>query len=50
MAPDFLKFFKNALNLIDLMSIVPFYIHAGGEPGRGEHAYLGQLGAGWPRS
>lgn len=25
-APDFLKFFKNALNLIDLMSIVPFYI------------------------
>ncbi|XP_008829765.1 potassium voltage-gated channel subfamily S member 2 [Nannospalax galili] len=25
-APEFLKFFKNALNLIDLMSIVPFYI------------------------
>ncbi|CAM4516170.1 delayed-rectifier potassium channel regulatory subunit KCNS2 isoform X1 [Caretta caretta] len=25
-APDFLKFFKHALNLIDLMSILPFYI------------------------
>lgn len=25
-APDFLKFFRHALNLIDLMSIAPFYV------------------------